>query len=185
MHREELRELLWIAKGGLDPVSLDGLKEEAGYDPPEDTEEDDYFWLNMRRGLEELPWDSWTKKLSRLDSSTLSRLVWVLEEKRADAINAIGEDRYRARLGTVQVIRHLQAAREKKKDFIRVSDYLHVLDLRASYKLSNRAIARILKVDESKIRRWDKRAKELGVTPEDWDVERLRQIVKPSKRAPP
>ena len=82
----------------------------------------------------------------------------------------------------------MQAA--NKAEFVRVSDYLHVMDIRrqAAEKrrpVSNRAVARLLGESESKIRRWDKRAKELGVTPEDWDFERLRQIVKPSKRAPP
>lgn len=183
MDKQEFRELLWIAQGGQEPVSLELLSEQGG-DPEDIAEDEDYLWHSVRRGLKELPSYEWAKKLRGLESSTISVLVWILEEKEVEAAKVAGKNRYRAVYSMARLMRTMRAAAEQEKKFVCISDYIHVLDLRATYGLSTRKIAGILDIDESKIRRWDKRAKRLGVTRHNLDEEKLRQIVKPS-RAPP
>jgi predicted DNA-binding protein (UPF0251 family) len=188
MSREEFNELLWITRGGLDPVSLEKCRDE-----PEDTE-DTTQRVQLRAGV--LQWlttltrDERNKKMCALDHDTLDLLVEVLEENWDDFTKAAGYYKVRGTQVTARVVRGLKALKANKEEFVRVSDYLHVMDIRQQAAarrrpVSNRAVARLLGESESKIRRWDKRANELGVTPEDWDFKRLQQIVKPSKRVPP
>lgn len=188
MSREEFEEILWIARGGLDPLPLEKCRDK------EEDAEDAAQRVQLRAGV--LQWltaltpDERRKKLCTLDHDTLDLLVEILEENWDDFIKATNYPKVRGVQVTARVVRTLKAALENKVEYIRISDYLHVMDVRqqAAEKkqpISNRAVARLLGESESKIRRWDKRANELGVTPEDWDFERLQQIVKPSKRVPP
>jgi hypothetical protein len=89
------------------------------------------------------------------------------------------------------VLRLVQAAEEH--GWVEASGPLKVMRLRRAAALgeiqrsevSYRALARRVGVSDKTIKAGDKRAKELGVTLDDWDYERLRRIVKPPKRAPP
>jgi hypothetical protein len=188
MSREEFKEAVWIFRGGLEPLPLETCRDE-----PEDTE-DAAQQVQLRAEvlqlLTALTPDERRKQICALDYDTLDLLVEILEENEDDYIKATNFNKVRGVQVTARVVRSLKAAAERNSKFVRVSDYLHVMDIRYQgaalrHPVSTRAIARLLGESESKIRRWDKRAKKLGVTPDDWDFERLQQIVKPSKRAPP
>lgn len=188
MSRAEFREVLSFVRGELDTLPLEKCQDKA-----EDTEaaaQRVQLRVGVLQWLTALTPDERRKKMCTLDHDTLELLVEILEENQDDFVKSTNYHKVQGVLVTARVVRTLKAAIENKAEFVRVSDYLHVMDIRqqAAAKrrsISNRAVARLLGESESKIRRWDKRANELGVTPEDWDFERLRQIVKPPKRAPP
>jgi hypothetical protein len=188
MSREEFEEVRWIFRGGLDTVPLETCREEQDY--TEDAAQRVQLRAGVLQLLTALTPDERRKQICALDYDTLDLLVEILEENEGDYIKATNFNKVRGVQVTARVVRGLKAADERNTEFVRVSDYLHVMDIREQgaamrRPVSNRTIARLLGESESKIRRWDNRAKELGVTPDDWDFERLQQIVKPSKRAPP
>jgi hypothetical protein len=164
--------------------SLERLKEESGYDAEEAN--DDRQLADLHAGvlhwLTTLTVEQLAEELDRTDPETCARFREALFDARKDAARAVG-------LAKVLAAYFTAAAKEGAED-VKVSSYLHVLDLRKATgnEISTRALARMLKVDESTIRRWDGRAEELKVTREDFDEERLRKVVKPPrrrKRAPP
>ncbi len=177
---KELRELLWIARGGLDPVSLEKLRE-AGQEPEdvEDVRQRAHLRAGMLHWLTSLSFDELSRKFADLDPETLELVREIIDEVADDAVKDTGKQKLMAA--------YLKVAAKEGREFVKISDYLHIMDLRAVHpNVSTRALARMLKKSETTIRRWDKRAKELGVTREDWDLERIKQIVKPSRRrAPP
>jgi hypothetical protein len=161
-----------------------------GFDPEDTADDEDYMWVSLKKWFKEIPAEQRNKKMCSMSAEDLSTLVRTLEGSEDTAVKVLGKNRYLVICLMARVIWRLQTAIEGGKELVRVSDYLHVMQIREQARArrrhaSNRAIARLLKVDESKIRRWDKRAKELGVTLEDWDFERLQQIVKPTRQAPP
>jgi hypothetical protein len=173
----------------LEFVPLEMLQEQ-GIEPEDIADDEDYTWASLKNWFKRMPVEQRNKFMCSMRAEDLSTLVRALEGLTDKATEALGKNKYMTIRTMTRIIWHLQTAIERGKEFTKVSDYLHVMQIREQARTrkrraSNRAIARLLKVDESKIRRWDERAKKLGVTLEDWDFERLQQIVRPPRRAPP
>lgn len=180
-------------------INLEPLLE-AGFEPEDKSDEPPPLWRRLVGPLDDMNSEKWASEvISKLDSRAISRLVETLEDDREYYTKAVGETRVKAVYSHAKVMLFLKKAIEQgygqavigtSKPWIRVSDYLHVMQIREQgvarrRRVSNRVIAGLLEVDESTIRRWDKRAQRLGVTLEDWDFDRLQQIVKPPRQAPP
>ncbi len=191
--REELRKLLVIGHSLEEPVSLDALQE-VGKDPRvKDAEaaEELAWFLSVMRWAHEAGSDEWIEKLLSADAEALTRLVDKLDEEARERPASTDYPKRKAFRAIAGILRFVQAAEEY--GWVEISGPLKVMRLRRAAEageirrseVSNRALARAVGVSDKTIKAWDKRAEELGVTLDDWDHERLRQIVKPSKRAPP
>jgi len=198
MNHEDLRFASWVARqGGLDifnVASLDELRENKDYVHEEVVEnEEDYAWHTIKHGLANMHSDQWAVKMGAPSAGQLALLVELLEDYEEDAVKNVGKDRFYSVRTYTRVMGRLTIAVEQGKKFVRVSDYLHVMWLRELARIgeishsavSDRALGKRFGVDGKTIAAWDKRAKELHVTPSVLDSERLRQIMKPSRRAPP
>lgn len=198
MNHEDLRFASWVSRqGGLDifdVASLDELRENKGYVHEEAGEnEEDYVRHTLKHGLKNMHSDQWAEKMGALSAGQLALLVELLEDYEEDAVKNVDKDRFYSVRTYARVMWRLTSAVEQDKEFLRVSDYLRVMWLRERARIgeishaavSARALGKRFGVDGKTIAAWDKRAKELHVTPADWDPERLQQVMKPSKRAPP
>ena len=174
-------------------VSLDALEEE-GKDPRADDADgaEDLSWfLSVMRWAHEAGSDEWIEKLLSADAEAITRLVDKLDEEARERPASTDYPKRNAFRAIAGVLRLVQAAEEY--GWVESSGPLKVMRLRRAAaageiprsEVSYRALGRHVGVDGKTIKAWDKRAEELGVTLDDWDYERLRQIVNPSKRAPP
>ncbi len=176
--------------------SIESLEQVVGTrDEPKDDGDDGVFWFKLVDALAKMEPEQWPKMMADndLDALTISRLVETLEDYAEYYIELVGETRFNVVRLYASLMRRLQTAIEGERGFVRVSDYLHVMWLKERAKagdiprleVSYRALGRRFGVDGKTVKAWDARAKQLNVTLDDWDVERLMQIMKPSKRAPP
>lgn len=176
----------------IDLVRLDALREGLGQpelDPSES--ENQVWWLTIQRWEHETGSEEWIEKLKNADTETLTCLVDKLDEDTQDRPASTSSTKTKALRAYAGILRFCKAAEEY--GYIEVSAYLKILRLRqrarvgeiSRSEVSCRALGRTFGVDHKTIAAWNERAKKLGVTLNDWDYERLRQIVKPSKRAPP
>ncbi len=174
-------------------VSLDALQE-VGKDPRiKDAEgaEDLAWFLSIMQWAHEADSEEWIEKLLSADAEAITRLVDKLDEEAREHPGSTDYPKRKAFRAIAGILRFVQAAEEYGS--VEISGPLKVMRLRRAAdageirrsEVSYNALGRAVGVDGKTIKEWDKRAEELGVTLDDWDYERLRQIVKPSKRAPP
>jgi hypothetical protein len=186
--QERLVRPLEMREESLEPLL------ERGFEPKEADNEDsaEHLLDNIGHALRNMPASEWAKQIaaSAADADDISLLVETLE-KHADTFKTAGQTRFLAVLAYLKVLRFAPIGAERS--LVRVSDYLEVMQLRERARVgaikrvevSYRALGRRFGVDGKTIKAWDKRAKQFGVTLDDWDYVRLRQIMRPSRRAPP
>jgi hypothetical protein len=186
--QDDLGRPLEVQEQSLEPLL------ERGFEPKEADDEDNAGHLldNIEHALRNMRAPEWAKQIaaSKADAEDLSLLVETLE-KYADIFKTAGQNRFLAVLVYLRLLRFAAIAAER--GVVRVSDYLEVMQLRERARVgdikrsevSYRALGRRFGVDGKTIKAWDERAKQLGVTLDDWDYVRLRRIMRPSRRAPP
>ena len=191
--RDELRKLPVIARTSEEPLSLEDLKE-AGKDPrgndAEGAEELAWF-LSTMRWAHEADFEEWVEKLLRAPAESVALLVDKLDEEARERPASTDYPKREAFRAIAGILRLVLAAEEH--GWVEISRPLKVMRLRHAAaageiprsEVTQRQLAKKVGVSDKTITAWDKRAKELSVTLDDWDYERLYQIVKPSKRAPP
>src|SRR5215217_1375302 len=167
-------------------------------DNPKDPRADDTegaeelaWFLSIMRWAHEADSEEWIEKLLSADAEAITRLVDKLDEEAQERPASTDYPKRKAFRAIAGILRLVQAAEEC--GWVEISSPLKVMRLRRAAEageiprseVSYRALGRAVGVSDKTIKAWDKRAQELSVTLDDWDYERLRQIVKPSKRAPP
>jgi hypothetical protein len=181
-----------MSEESLEALIEAGKEQELGAFEAEDAEYKPDATRRIERWVHETDAEEWIEKLLRADAEALTRLVDKLDELASREHPAgTASDKAKAFRAYAGVLRFLQAAEEY--GYVEVSGPLKVMRLRRAAaageiprsEVTKRKLAEKVGVSDKTITAWDKRAQQLGVTLDDWDYERLRQIVSPRKRGPP